>query len=568
MSFANLSLGSILAGLAAIAGMLYLLQRLRVRHRELPVVTTLFWKEAVEDARARVLVKQFRHPWAYLFVLGIAALLWFGAAGPKAKSGGDREVVVLLDGSAGMTAGTEFEDTLALVNAEVESLPRDRRQVIFCGAQPRTLLARGEDALLLEHRSAGLSPEAVPESITSALSELARSELGSRPTTVYVAGGANVSEEFLALLPESLEVSRLERETESARADNRGITAIGVSEAASGAWNKVDLFVEVSGAVDPSATALTLTLDEETHERPGVREITPAGAARILYADLPATGQLCSVELSADSFPVDDRASIVLPNRPLIRVALSPELDAALRFVLEADPAVLLTSERPDVAIRRGGEDLGAGLPALEFVASDSQAEAFVLEHEPGGDSLEVLLSAVDQLGLSEIDATGLAQESAQTISVGALAADVRGIDVWGSLLSTEFNFTQSRAFPLFVAQSVRWLASAEEFSSFAVVGEPLREVASIVDETGRELDFAGVPFVPTRAGVFQTKDGERVAVSLGDAAATLNLANAGLKTASFAGASGGFGPAVWLILLAFLLLLVEWVLYRSGRMP
>ena len=41
MSFAALSVPSVLIGLAALAGLLYLMQRLRVRYREQTVITTL-----------------------------------------------------------------------------------------------------------------------------------------------------------------------------------------------------------------------------------------------------------------------------------------------------------------------------------------------------------------------------------------------------------------------------------------------------------------------------------------------------------------------------------------------
>ena len=59
-------------GLAAIAGLLFALQRLRVRHRPVQVETALFWQQAVEESRARVLTQRFRHPWTYLLLLLIS----------------------------------------------------------------------------------------------------------------------------------------------------------------------------------------------------------------------------------------------------------------------------------------------------------------------------------------------------------------------------------------------------------------------------------------------------------------------------------------------------------------
>ena len=75
MNFANLPLGWALLGVAALAVGLFALQRLRVRHRPVEVETTLFWQQALEESRARVLTQRFRHPWAYALVLAIALLL-------------------------------------------------------------------------------------------------------------------------------------------------------------------------------------------------------------------------------------------------------------------------------------------------------------------------------------------------------------------------------------------------------------------------------------------------------------------------------------------------------------
>ena len=48
------------------------------------------------------------------------------------------------------------------------------------------------------------------------------------------------------------------------RNGNRAITALGVSQAGSGAWSRVDVLCAVEGAVDP-AGSLTVTLDHDAH---------------------------------------------------------------------------------------------------------------------------------------------------------------------------------------------------------------------------------------------------------------------------------------------------------------
>ena len=97
-------------GLLGLALLLFVLQWLRVRHRQVEVVTTLFWREAIEESRARVLWQRFRHPWAYLGILSIAALMWLAWAGPEFSRVDETEAVFLLDGSAAMGVGQRFEE--------------------------------------------------------------------------------------------------------------------------------------------------------------------------------------------------------------------------------------------------------------------------------------------------------------------------------------------------------------------------------------------------------------------------------------------------------------------------
>ena len=110
MSVLGLSFMTYGLGLLGLAAGLFLLQRLRVRHREVPVVTTLFWQQATEARRARVFVERFRHPWAYALFLLIAGLLWTAFAQPATEQDGDVAHVILLDGSAGMAVGDRFEE--------------------------------------------------------------------------------------------------------------------------------------------------------------------------------------------------------------------------------------------------------------------------------------------------------------------------------------------------------------------------------------------------------------------------------------------------------------------------
>ena len=54
MSFTFLSTAAVLGGIGVLAVLLGILHRLRVQHREVEVVRTLFWQAAVEETRACV----------------------------------------------------------------------------------------------------------------------------------------------------------------------------------------------------------------------------------------------------------------------------------------------------------------------------------------------------------------------------------------------------------------------------------------------------------------------------------------------------------------------------------
>src|SRR5205814_6815643 len=76
MTFANLPAAWVLGGLAGLAALLFVLQQLRTRYRDVTVVTTMFWKQVVDEAPVRKLRERFRHPWAYALILLIAGLVW------------------------------------------------------------------------------------------------------------------------------------------------------------------------------------------------------------------------------------------------------------------------------------------------------------------------------------------------------------------------------------------------------------------------------------------------------------------------------------------------------------
>jgi len=579
MSFANLSWTAVLAGLAGLAAILFALQQLRTRYRDVTVVTTLFWKQVLDEAPVRKFRERFRHPLAYALILAICSLVWLSFAEPQFEDGRDDAFhVLVLDGSAGMAAGSRFESAVAALERYVSRLPRSRRQVIWSGAELRPLLGPGEHELLLSRRLARLSPEAAPASVERLLRQLAASPRGEQTTSVVVFGDAPVRRQVLDLMPSSIAVRRAA--DAAPLQGNTGVTALGVSDAASGAWDRVDVLVDLQATADRGSASIgevQLALDGQSVSAASVTQAIGSSGRRLIVNDLPAEGGLFSVRLaSGDTLPLDDAASIRLPVRPVLKVQLSQSLERPLFPVLDADPGVTLVSADPDVVIRRAGETIGGNAPALEFVGTPAQPQAFLLTHPESLDSSAVFEQAVHHIGLKQIDAMSLAQESGRPIEVSIAAGRQWRFSVWEDLLSENYNFTRSRAFPLFVANALRWLASTPAWYPYVAAGRPLvtagaGDTVRVVDAGGRALDPIGVEFVPPRAGELRLAGSDRtLAASLLDPDVTLGSRDTAMEVATLTPVdlSPDASLATWLLVLALILLAAEWYFFQMGRLP
>ncbi len=544
MNLTQLGPGAFALGLAALAGGLFLLQRLRVRHREEVVMTTMFWREALQEHRARTLVERFRHPLSYLLALAIAGLLWLGVARPDQAQLDGTDHVVLLDGSAAMMAEGRFDLAKEAVLREAQSLPKDRTEVLFCGADVRTVLAPGEDSELLAARLDLLAPEMAQESMTRAIrSRTAKRRgagevLGTRFSIVGDArpasfGSTDTLQFDIVELPEP-------------EGQNGGISFLGLSPAASGAWDKADATVSMLPSGTSTLGGITATIDGVPVGDVQVLEIGPEVSYRL--TDLPLEGGVLSVQVaSGGPIAADDVATIQLPDRPLIRVALGMDAGAArdvTRSVLESDPAVELVEDLASADLVVG--DAFVGDAAIRFSPAETQAEAILVGHEEGQDSGAALAAAVGELGLDRVDASALADALGRTISVGATPSPGRFVSLWSELLAEDAGFIQSRAFPVLLGRAVRWVHQAPSIQPYAAYGygRPAR------------LDAAPQPFALVTPGA-----GAGGLFTPGNAVDRL----AGSEAPGPEG-PGPWRPYTWFLLAALAFLSVEWVLYQRGR--
>lgn len=565
MSFANLPLLGVLAGIVGIAALLFLLQLLRIRHVEVAVPTTLFWREAAREAPVRVLRGVFRHPLAYLLVLAVCTLLWLAFAGPEARD--DRTAayrMLFLDGSAHNAAGDDFERALDKLKADLAGLPEGRREVIWGGARNIKLLKAGEDRLLLDRRLASLAPEAAPSALNEQLRLLSVPGVAPESLEFVVYGRASADDAVIERLPAGTRLGRAIDYSESG--PNRGIAALGVNPAASGRWDRLDLLIRIAGTPD-AAIGNDLTV-EVGGQALGEDRLERLGGGVAVVRDLAADGREVEVRLGADELALDDAALLTLPTRRVIRVALADDLDPALRHAVEADPGLEMTAEDASVAIRQRGSAGFGDLPALEFAPAADQANAFLIDYTGNDTAEQALRASVAALGLDQIDAAGLAAEAQRPVGVQLRQAELPGISVWEELLAY-YNFTGSRSFPLFISRAVRWLAGEPAWHPYLAAGRPLPSVTawSLAAATDPSLDALGADYIPGAAGTVVSDRGDRAVALLSDAVTERRLGTP-LAMSQPGGDFAGTGIVTWLILAALLLLGAEWYLYQRGLMP
>ncbi len=555
MTFTGMSLLGFGVGLLALAGALYLLQRLRVRHHPLTVETTLFWNDAIEEARARVLVKRFRHPWAYVLVLAIAALLWGAFAVPEFRADEGRRDLFLLDGSEAMAG--RFDEALDLLDDALRGLPSESRTVVLCGDVARTVLLPGENPFLLRKRCEDYAPLAGHVDLERLLEPYLRGGSGES-LRVTLVGDAPIDEAFLNSLPEGVRVRRL---TPPGGAARTRLLTFGQGPPTSARFDRVDVEARLQSS-NPSAPSLLATLNGvSVSATESVRD--EDGVWTFRWRDLPAEGG--RFRLVVDEGTI--RAGIILIDHRPLPVAVETGLPDVLLRALGADPGVAEAEPASAVvAVRREGSSFGSGLPALELSSAELVEDAFHFQLKGDAFEPERLRELVDDLGLDTVDGPGLAESLRRTVTVGASPGGVRTVRIWRELLEDGTGFTASATFPVFVARSLRWLAEKRESPRRVAVGEPLEAMRGpVAVPSGGRRDPVGDPFTPRRPGLHEDATGQPFDASV--LAPIPDEGPAELQIAS-AGRGGAWNVVSLVLLLALGLLVLEWVLLRRGSMP
>ncbi len=577
MNFQMISPGGFLLSIAGLAALLVALQILRMRYKSVPVVTGMFWREVLAVAPVRSFWQHFRHFWAYLLSLLIVLLLFLAFADPQ-KTGETAEQdrhVFLLDASAVMSAAKRFNSTVDLMLGDLAGIPEDKRRVLWVGGQVRPLLVPGEALAVLKERLKDRVPDASPSQIEQQLLHLSKiASKGRLLVTVY--GDSPVSARLLEMLPDNMIVKRAEkRQTQTT---NMGVGELGISEAASGKWGLVDIYFRLAGTEGQlqKAYELNLRIEGQTLTQP----VVFLEDGRFLVHDIKADGGLLEIALPGnDDFAVDNVARMRLPLIKPVRVRLAESLKDALHDYLAADPSVEIVDINPDVIIRRAGDaqpgntkDVDTDARHIIFTPMSDQKASFVITTAENVDK-GFLSNLVGALGLDQIDAGSMAQAGGQPIEVQLEGGDQRGVALWSELLTTQFNFKKSRAFPIFMARTIRWLSNAKPWLPYVAAGEELPldmngNQVRIIGQNGVIHDSLGARQSPASAGLLSIEQNDLWAslqMPVTDKVVEDALvARMTLNTGMFAVSN----LMTWILLLAMLLIFIEWRLHQTGRMP
>lgn len=362
MTFSGIPILWALALAAAAAAALALLHRLRVRPRELRVVTVLFWAHAAERTRARVLFERFRHPLTYALLAAICTLLCLAAARP-AWSGDPRDrlhqVVVLDAGMAMHGAEDRWNAATTAALHEVERLAGgDRLAVVVADPWPRVIQSFADPTPLVKRKLAEVVPSNRPADRAGA-KRLAESLLRGRDhaEAVWIGDPDDEGMDHSAVSWRGVAVPGPK--------ENAGIVWM-TFEPAAGDPLRGSVQIRV-GSWGPTARDVTLRVDrgggapllEET------RLVTPGEMADFVVPDLPADGDALIARLSPpDGRPADDTATFRVPLRTPIRVCGDDAVPDALRAALTATPSVQWTDTECSVELRVGdGPPITGGTP-------------------------------------------------------------------------------------------------------------------------------------------------------------------------------------------------------------
>ena len=345
MFFVNLTLGQfavLMTSATAFLLAIYLLERARRRQ----VVSTLRFWAAAQHPTPVLRRKRIQQPWSLLLQLAGIALLLLAIAQLRwgTQAGAPRDHVLLLDTSAWMSARvgnrTLMQQGKEQALAWLRNVPRsDRVLLVRADGLTTPATALGSTRRTVEMAIRNSQPGATGLNLDQAFDFARRfqEQAGRRAGEIVYVGPGKVAEREAGAfaLPRNLRVLRI-----ADNVPNCGLRKVGLRRSPS----EPDVWEIFVSAKNYSAVPRKLNLGLTFGGAPaGAAELSlPPGAEReaTFRYRTRAAGLLKAALSPGDGFPIDDEATLEVPEQRAIRVTVYSREPQLLRPVLAASPRV------------------------------------------------------------------------------------------------------------------------------------------------------------------------------------------------------------------------------------
>ncbi|MBI4559616.1 MAG: VWA domain-containing protein [Candidatus Hydrogenedentes bacterium] len=598
-----------------------LLYLLKLRRTEVLISSTLLWRKSLQDLTANAPFQRLRKNLLLFLQILVLLLLACGLGRPFIKAEGlaGANLCLLIDRSASMQTkeGTQTRlDTAKQQALEMINSMRggDKMMLVPFGAKSEVLCELTDDRVRLRQAVNAISAADTGTKIRDAVSVARSLKLSVPDLTVVIISDGRIAD-LDELGRRDLEVNFLQV---GESANNAGITAFSLREPQEGRGERQSFVLVHNENSEPLKTTLTLYFDEDVL---AVEEVAapPGGDREVVFAHPSLDEGVLRAELDHDdALPADNRAWLAVRPSASLKVLLVAEGGATgayfLQRVLALDSRVELSTLAPASYVETGGYDLtifdGFAPPTLPLgsqvyinVAPPLPGVRFegtfdnppVVSKDPEHFLMRFLNPA--NLGITKAQKLIAPPDSRALISTtgGPLVADVSRGGQQIAVIAFDLadsNWPLHLSFPLFVQNLLAWIprgAMAQESSipagsALTIMPDPEHTDATVTLPDGTKQSVALSPLRPTffgateRAGVYTVTRSAKEPGAAGESFAyAVNLAdrnessvtpasNLTLGRGEVQGQRGTIKQNRelwrWLVLIAVLILTLEWWVY------
>lgn len=544
MSFVNFPMWLVVTGVFSLIALLYALQHLKAQPVVLRVASVQLWQEALQHASANKFWQRFRHWLGFLLAALIALLLWLAISGIRFTDSTKPLHVYYLDTSVAMQAGDNMADAKAALVARLPSSSSANRELWIGDAVPAKILSA-------DSSNAALTASLNTIQVSSHLP--AFSEWLERVPTLY-AGQPVVVHYFGSELnnitaPDGIAVHK--DFISEAISANAGISAIGQQR----------FMID-----NEQVSRVTFTLQSTVEKQFQPEDVTvllndsPVDTDRIIalqdnqfaISGIPLTDQPQRLTVSlneGDGFLADNSATLMLPEKSQIFVALQVGLPDWVTHFVDANPQLAIEPERASVSICVNRDETCPASGATLYADDTSNTVTFYTPVPAEQSRLQKTWQANDW-GNPAYNMPSMQVLNAETKSVSM------PLTYLGQLIE------QQQADPLLLlSMTINWLTDLPVAPAYLAVGE----AAPVLPGDALSQSNAINPFPLT---ISQFKEGDAVAMaSLQSSVITRQVASARDAYGSVEADTGSDVPWLTIIILTALgLLIVEWLMIQRGR--